>query len=205
MPANFLDLPGELRNKIYNLSLSERQLVFLWRHVPRRVNPPLLQTSSKIRREASAVFYSQNCFGFAMVSDKRIDSFLELIGQENADRIRHIYIEFPISHRNMNTGHRLPWAWVGMIANIQFRCPNLETIMMRQMRDNSTWGWDNSGFIRACAEIDMLLRKILFLQEVVVEVSGEGLRPPVRKAMQDYGWIILDVKWPGSCFKGAGH
>ncbi|KAI5369579.1 hypothetical protein Slin15195_G004540 [Septoria linicola] len=75
--TSFLDLPGELRNRIYRLVLRRpHSIKIVSRRLPpkqfdssdhhnlKRGGPPLLRASTDIRREASEIYYLENTFTF---------------------------------------------------------------------------------------------------------------------------------------------
>jgi hypothetical protein len=60
MDCPLLDLPAELRNRIYDLVLTERFWANIRVHDHRFVGPALLQTCRQIRQDASQIFYVQS-------------------------------------------------------------------------------------------------------------------------------------------------
>ncbi|KAM3424478.1 hypothetical protein BST61_g6482 [Cercospora zeina] len=58
----FYDLPAEIRNQIYELSLSNGEGVAVTTRNPNKVEPALLFASKKIRQEARSMFYHSNSF-----------------------------------------------------------------------------------------------------------------------------------------------
>src|SRR5882762_3499104 len=96
---NFLSLPGELRNRIYELLVLHQEPINISEYLSLpgelrnriyKLTPGLLRTSKTVHREASSLLYSQNRFDFTEVSLKMAASFLEKIGRINANSIRHI-------------------------------------------------------------------------------------------------------------------
>src|SRR5436190_16020525 len=97
MPPNFFSLPGELRNRIYELRLVHQEPIYPWTDYNPRLGLTLalLRANKTVHREASSLFYAQNRFDFTMGTPEHVASFLRQIGHNNADHIRHICIEFP--------------------------------------------------------------------------------------------------------------
>lgn len=69
MSSIFFSLPCELRNQIYELVLSQQEMIDPW--IPsndrrQKLNLELLSVNKTIYREASALFYAKNRFDFSM-------------------------------------------------------------------------------------------------------------------------------------------
>ncbi|OBT77924.1 hypothetical protein VF21_04311 [Pseudogymnoascus sp. 05NY08] len=96
MPANFFTLPRELRDKIYELCLLLEDPIEPYPGSSRRreLSPSLLGVNKAINREARLVLY-QSRFDFTVTMSKYVSSALKRIGRDNAECIRHIYVEFP--------------------------------------------------------------------------------------------------------------
>jgi len=93
MPISFLDLPGELRNKIYEACLVHHHDVYLnlanqcFRH-----RPGLFLANKIISRETISIFYAQNRFDFNLDDSTDLIKYRDMIGHENARRIQHVRI-----------------------------------------------------------------------------------------------------------------
>lgn len=111
----FLDLPGEIRNLIYDHLLAFEEPIAFWsKNKSLPVN--LLYVNKTIHREFSSLFYSRITFDFSSRGldyegrpccacfTKRITSFLDQIGQ-NARYIQSIKIDFP----SLNIGDDEHW------------------------------------------------------------------------------------------------
>ena len=98
--TSFLDLPAELRNRIYQDVLVEDEDVEIQRFAPHVIKPALLRTQKQIREEALPVFWAANTFAVRFVvpyqhmkgikpSGVRIaQSFLKNLGTEKAVLLR---------------------------------------------------------------------------------------------------------------------
>lgn len=67
MSANFLELPSELRNRVYELCLLHEETINPWMdyNQPQELTPGLLHANKTVHREASSLLYAQNRFNFA--------------------------------------------------------------------------------------------------------------------------------------------
>jgi hypothetical protein len=114
MPRSFVDLPPEIRNKVYNLCFAKpavvtpiitpiRSLNNAREALPFAGSIPFLRTCNLVHLEASPVLYGNNTFFFddvgkgfnEVVQQCDITSmyiFLRLIGAENRLRLRKIYV-----------------------------------------------------------------------------------------------------------------
>lgn len=82
-----LALPGELRNRIYELVLpSEFEIDWHIQRQKERVFPSILLVSRQMWTEASSLWLSDTTFTFHQLGD--LKRFLDLIGRTNAGRIR---------------------------------------------------------------------------------------------------------------------
>ena len=61
MSATFLDLPSELRNKIYEQLLVQQERINPYNE-RESLTPGLLRANKTVYSEASSVLYAQNCF-----------------------------------------------------------------------------------------------------------------------------------------------
>lgn len=59
------------------------------------LTPGLIRANKTIHHEASSLLYAQNRFDFAMANPEDVASSLRTIGDNNADCIRHICVDFP--------------------------------------------------------------------------------------------------------------
>ncbi|KAH8663689.1 hypothetical protein BGZ60DRAFT_529941 [Tricladium varicosporioides] len=97
MPANFLEFPRELRDRVYGLCLLHLESINPWGGYLRRreLTTGLLLANKAVYQEARFLLYTQNRFDFTTATPEKIASFLETIGRSNADYIQHVYFNFP--------------------------------------------------------------------------------------------------------------
>lgn len=126
MPANFLNLPSELRNRIYELCLLKREPIWIRSHEHDKLAIPLFCVNKTVHAEASSFFYAQNQFVFYHSNPEFIIAFLGLIGRKNAGCIRYVHVTF-FSHFKAGAVPLREYQ-IGVIANIQNGCANLKTL-----------------------------------------------------------------------------
>lgn len=95
--TSFLDLPAEIRNRIYNEALVKPSPIQLRTVVPYAKEPALLLASKQVRSEVLAVFYGANTFSVFNGNSVRQHSgisitknFLEKLGTEKAAILRSL-------------------------------------------------------------------------------------------------------------------
>lgn len=111
----FLDLPAELRNRIYDYTLGPRKLLYLYDRDPHSIGMHkkrlrLAQTSRQIRLEFLPVLYSQTTFGlraFSGTSYYTWDGLLNTIGEDATSSLRHLEVTTwrSSSRRSSDWGH----------------------------------------------------------------------------------------------------
>ncbi|EFX02350.1 hypothetical protein CMQ_2399 [Grosmannia clavigera kw1407] len=121
MSFNFMCLPGELRNKIY-------ELVLVYQEPIRELLPGLLFTNRAIRHEASSIFYNQNQFHLLNLYPGQVACFLDNMGSKNAGLIQHIIIEFPEFDNWTSGALVLNDDSVNLINKLKSNCTSLRTI-----------------------------------------------------------------------------
>ena len=77
MSTNFLSLPRELRDQIYEHLVVHREPIDPWVDYNRRykLTPGLLRANETIHHEASLLLYTQNRFDFTMCASEDVASF----------------------------------------------------------------------------------------------------------------------------------
>lgn len=203
---NFLDLPRELRDLIYQFCLIGKEPVDPWRDWYYQVPSyglaiSLLRVSKAVYREASPVLYSQNIFEFDKRPPDMVDRFLDRIGSINAYQIRHIKVDFPDVYGSLCGHLRLGQGLDCVLWDTRHRCPHVHTVTVSN--------WYVSGLVILCwpppdrylefatavlTWVDSLFRSLPSLRQIVVEPRGY-LDPNhhVRQEMARLGWT---ASWP---------
>ncbi|KAN0070047.1 hypothetical protein V8E54_011628 [Elaphomyces granulatus] len=197
MSTNFLSLPGELRNGIYELLLLRQEPIEPLDYCRRyELTPGLLRTSKTIHREASSLLYAQNRFDFSTLTHKEVASFLEQIGRINANSVRHIIVSFPTIYLDRHDVTLEDDRVHLILAQIQSDCAKLSTLttslysakIMKRKLDALD---DPELVAEALLLVDTRFRAILSLQyEIIVQVYSNSLSDHIRKEMQSHGWTI---------------
>ena len=192
MSANFLSLPSELRNKIYEQVLVDQEYIdpFTLSYL-RLLTPELLRTNSTVCREASSLLYAQNRFNFATCDSELVASFVDQIGRNNANHIRHIRIDFPdipnLGRHDITPGDNS----TRILAKIRSDCTNLSTLTT-SLGSTNALALDALGspnlVVEALALVDAGFRTISSLQKIIVEVYNDELSVDIRRKMEIYGW-----------------
>uniref|UniRef100_A0A0B7KL15 F-box domain-containing protein n=1 Tax=Bionectria ochroleuca TaxID=29856 RepID=A0A0B7KL15_BIOOC len=139
-----LDLPREIRDKIYSELLIYPDFVFLdclhlhetsnhdwhtWTIGLPKASLGILRLNKEIHQEATTILYGANCFFVDNVDVFR--QFLDQIGRPKARLLRHLVIPFPDFH---NDSHRISITLqdnckgVQALNLIQERCQHLTTL-----------------------------------------------------------------------------
>ena len=201
MSTNFLSLPSELRNKIYEqLLVLEEPIVcptHPWRpySLLQMLHPELLLANKTVHREASSLLYAQNHFDLTTCTFEHVASFLDQIGHNNASYIRLICIDFPDFRDLGQSNVTLKDDSVRILAKIQSDCTNLSTLITSLDSTNAMElkldALDSPRIAgEALALVDARFRAISSLKEVVVKVYEDGPSVDIRKKMEGHGWTI---------------
>ena len=194
MSANFLSLPSELRNKIYEQVLVDQESIdpFTLSYL-RPLTPELLRTNSTVCREASSLLYAQNHFDFATCDFEFVVSFVDQIDRNNANHIRHIRIDFPdipnLGRHDVTLGNNS----TRILAKIRSDCINLNTLTT-SLGSTNAMALDGLGnpdlVVEALALVDAGFRTISSLQMIIVEVYNDELSVDIRRKIESHGWTI---------------
>ena len=205
MPTNFLSLPSEIRNNIYEqLLLLQEPIVcptcpWLGHSQLRALTPGLLLANKTVHREASSVLYGQNRFNFTMCTSEHVASFLEQIGRNNAHYIWYICVDFPefrcLDLHDVTIGDDS----IRILAKIQSECNKLGTLTTSLHSTNAMEleldALDSPKIVaQAIALVDARFRAISSLQEIIVEVYEDGPSDHIRREMKSHGWTISATK-----------
>jgi len=97
MSGNFLALPRELHDFIYEFTLVDQddsdQGTWIY---PRPLSPQLLRTNKLIHHEATSLLYTHIRFYSALWSPELLTSFRNRIGSGNAKHVRHVRTDFSL-------------------------------------------------------------------------------------------------------------
>lgn len=197
MSFNFLGLPLELRTRIYELLLVEQKPIQLVIR-SHELTLGLLRANKMVYQEARALLYSKNHFDFVPMRDRAVVQFLGRISPENASCIRHLEITFPVFSNLAGPALgdiALTEDSTEMLANIQRSCPKLCSLSM--------WFYcslQTSYQIEALEDVEMAtaamdrvniyLKALPALQDVVVELLEYCPEDSMRQAMESYEWIV---------------
>jgi len=200
MPTNFLSLPGELRNGIYELLLLHQEPIVPLDYNRRykltpKLTPGLLRTSKTVHREASSLLYAQNRFDFSVLIPEEVASFLEQIGRINANSIRHIIVNFPTFCLDRHDVALEDNNVLLILTKIQSDCAKLSTLTtsphITKTMEHELDKLDNPKLVaEALLLVDTRFRAISSLQEIIVEVYKDGLSDHIGREMQSHGWTI---------------
>ena len=204
MSTNFLSLPSELRNKIYQQTVVSRvRLTPCARGRRYNLTPGLLRTNKMVHSEASSLLYARNRFEFTFCSCESVASFFEEIGCDNANYIRHVCLNYPKFSTWDRHNPTIESNDIRILTVIQSNCANLSTLTLLPffsffpplgtLQLGMLRVRDRKAVSEAVAMLGACFRKIRSLQEVIVEVSRAGFNDHVRKEMERHGWIVRDV------------
>jgi hypothetical protein len=202
MSTNFLSLPSELRNKIYEQLVVHQEpinpcILYNGRY---GLTPGLLRVNKTVHREATSLLYAQNCFDLTRFTFGDIPSFLEQIGRNNAAYIRHIYINFPSFLYLDPSDITLKDKSDHILAKIQSECANLSTLKTSLDSTNTMeLRLDRLDYpkvvVEALSLVNTRFRAISSLQEIIVEVYKDGPSDHIRREMKRHGWTVIENEY----------
>ncbi|KAF4633894.1 hypothetical protein G7Y89_g4221 [Cudoniella acicularis] len=206
MSANFLSLPSELRNNIYEQLLVLQEPVACPTHPwfgqsqLRALTPGLLRANKTVHLEASSILYAQNRFDFTMCTSEDVTSFLDQIGRNNASYILYTCVDFPKFHYLDLHDVTLEDDSVRILAKIQSDCTRLGTLTTSLHSTNAMEvkldALDYPKVVgEALALVDARFRAISSLQEIIVEVYEDGPSDHIRREMKNRGWTISTTEY----------
>ncbi len=195
MSANFLALPRELRDEVYELCLLDEEPINPWIkfYTRQELTPGLLRVSKTIHSEASSLFYAQNRFDFVKATAEDIALFLKTIGRNNAGSIRNIRIDFPTLRDLEPSNITLEKASANMLTNIQSYCTDLRTLTTSSNSTNAMkvrlFALDNPKVAaEALTLVNTRFKAISSLQDIIVEVYEDDSSNYIRSEMENLGW-----------------
>ena len=200
--TNFLTLPRELRDKVYELCLLKQEPLEPWRdHYQRqRLTTGLLRVNKTVHREASLLLYGSNHFDFAEANSEDIASFLKTIGRNNAECIRHVRIDFPRFHYIDPGDVTLEKDSIEILTSLQKSCADLRTITTSlfsttamEIRLDRLEHYKLA--IEALKLVDSHFKTIVSLQEIVIEVYKDSPNSYIRSKMEGHGWNVSATEY----------
>lgn len=204
--ANFLSLPGELRDIMYEQLLAlDEPIVCPTRPSP-RYNRPRLQTTLQklhtdillankmIHREASSVLYGQNRFDLTKCASEQVSLFVTQIGRHNSSHIRYIHINFPGIRDRGQDDVVFNDDSAMILAVIQLNCTNLHSITTYPDGDQLNTIDKPLVIEKALALTNTHFKAILSLRVVVIQVYKNGLSGSMRDTMKSYGWKVEEIE-----------
>ncbi|KAI7978764.1 hypothetical protein EIK77_006984 [Talaromyces pinophilus] len=141
--VNFLELPGEIRNLIYDHLLVFEEPIVPWA-TEEALPVNLLYTNKAVHHEFGSLFYSRITFDFSTNGHdyderpcsgcltKQITSFLDQIG-DNARHIQSLKIDFPYIEREETESWVNCWISgysVEVVKQISSNCPDLKKMIL---------------------------------------------------------------------------
>ncbi|KAI1857243.1 uncharacterized protein JN550_013378 [Neoarthrinium moseri] len=194
--TGFLSIPGELRNQVYALLLvSEDEHINPCRSYRRPTLFPvgLFRINKTIHVEASAVFYTKNCFDLTSASSEDVALFLRRIGSANAANIGQIYMNAP-RFQNLDrhdiTVHNDD---LSVLASIQRSCVNLNSITTSLYSTKNMGTWldnleDYEAATNALKLANVHLTAISSVTKITLEVSKDTPSDLLKRCMHKFGW-----------------
>ncbi|KAF0644306.1 hypothetical protein FPSE5266_03429 [Fusarium pseudograminearum] len=198
--TNFLRLPGEIRNTIYEFTLLDSLPIrpFFGRNF--RISMALFRVSKTINQEATQFFYSHNVFDFSGYSLASQVFFLNQIGVRNASYIRHVIIDFP-DFLDLPSNVALDEQSLGILESISTSCTGLSTL--RTSLESTTfmeivfsYPFEYNIATKALQLVDTHCRALPSRPEVILEVFGHAPSDSLRTVMETQGWTLKKETCP---------
>lgn len=212
-PLNFLSLPIEIRNNIYQRLLSMRDEIRIFQDpgcsleafLPER--PPawnaLVYTNRQISSEARAILYRMNRFFLPDTSFARryrgsiVQSFLSGIGPINAACLSYACIHFPeLEMLDGSEEIKLPEYALQDFRRLQIECTQLRMLEI-SIYDEETYkllkedriisASVRNGFIQIAEHI----KGIQSLNKVIARIYNGVINDTAKDFLQDLGWTVL--------------
>lgn len=202
------NIPGEARNRIYEVVLKLPHPIFLFQDGHTRVEAfalgrprnwlALLYNSRRMHEEAAAVLYGMNTFVLldtGMGGPELIHAFLNMIGDGHANMLSHLCITFPPIHRTFG-GFEPSADGVKAFEQLRTKCSKLEVLEAHLVGQPAIDLTDVDCCMPefmpdALTHLDSHVKSLPSMQRFIVRMySG---RPAARymEVMQDFGWEVL--------------
>ena len=134
MVSSFLSLPGEIRNKIYEIILVDKDPIDPWRLG--FASRSLFRVSETIRHESTSLYFSKNCFDLTSWTHMGIDKIMKRFGTNNLPMLQHVYFPCPILQSTRPERAVLDKAERIFLTRLSESCPNLEIITLSRSRNH---------------------------------------------------------------------
>ncbi|KAK8141519.1 hypothetical protein G3M48_010377 [Beauveria asiatica] len=202
-------LPKEIRFTIYGLILTAPDPVYIFQdkgspvesfspRKPRRWLS-LLCTSQQVRDEAAAVVFGTNCFNLVDTTRNEaniLHSFLCSIGSENAAKLKHLCISFPIAstvqHKNEPTKVNLCEHSLRILNLLRERCTTLNKLELyvHNKTFQSIISTDDRSLIHeALRQVNEQIKSIPSRIMPTVRLY-HGIAEETTETMQEFGWEV---------------
>lgn len=220
MGSRLLCLPFEVRRCIFQQVLDLGQYVFVFRDSGSAVEyfslgrrsrwVALLYVNRQVSVEARIVLYGSNQFLMEACGKERVtESFLKMIGRENAGLIRCMCMHFPEVENTEDGGARgsggrsvLRLAQHGVceldvLAEYCVGLRRLETLVYgsrhvpcRSLAEKIERG-ERAGGVEVLSEIDWRVRSIGKVNKIIVRIYGSSSSGAVFQHMVGLGWTLV--------------
>nr|POF17936.1 hypothetical protein CFP56_13347 [Quercus suber] len=200
MVVSFLDIPGEVRNMIYELVLLHDEPLhcgYTWDRVQQKeLGINLLLANKTVRHEAAPIFFGRNCFEVMELAPCAFDSVLCKIHPRLAHQIQHARTTFMIF---CSEDHHRDFLLADVLDRIAGRCPNVRTITVLLENDHRDrwWRYPSWGvrlFRDKLAAVNAALSRFTKLGKVIVEVPRDVLKDRMQRELQKYAWDLKIVE-----------
>lgn len=204
---DFLSLPIEIRNNIYERVLAVPQSLHLFQDSGCSVESfipgkpyqwlALLYTNRQISKEAGAALCRSNRFAFEETDELQphespLEAFIQRIGHLNAGSLTYLSINFPTT-QIMDGEISLREDSMRRLQLLQKECTNLKTLETLIFSGDSRFLIEqNDGGVREIlAEINRKFGHITSLEKVIARIYSGTPVPSLKQYLQGLGWTVL--------------
>jgi hypothetical protein len=200
MPANLLELPAELRIRIFELVLlAPAPIALEKRHChpgEQRPEVSLLRVNKKMNSEATPFFYGQNEFQFTYSpTRKETASFLDRMGR-NATLIRsiYLYIDFPLLTRRQGLRATIDHEATNYLSILPRKCINVRTLTLSKsffVGINYATGGSHSDELREALDAcNTNFRAFPQLEDIFIDSWTDTAFRHARDEIAKMGWKV---------------
>ncbi|KUL83015.1 hypothetical protein ZTR_09323 [Talaromyces verruculosus] len=212
--VSFLDLPGEIRNLIYDHLLVFEEPIVPWA-TEEALPVNLLYTNKTVHHEFGSLFYSRITFDFSTNGHdyderpcigcltKEITSFLDQIG-DNARHIQSLKIDFPYIERE--EGESWDDSWISgysveVVRKISTNCPGLKKMILGPHL--TLYDLLDLAVVDPDEAFELLIIVDMFLRTNVPSVNSISVRVPDSEEFLDlmiemedfFRWHVEMIYW----------